>query len=325
MTFWGEVCYNNRVKKAIEKKNRPCLKGLLIMKDTILELLPSRALKRKIREVGYEFSEAELLYILYEYAPTFDEKLTLLDAFAQTASPEIGESARLIAAWQRRIRDAFRICGAGEVYELHIKDTPESYDETYLCATVDAALAYIDLFYDEYDTTEKGDSTRYRIVKRRIYTGKSGETFDEDYVAECVLDQHKRLLTVDDHADRSPYGIGFCEGRDCDTCGKVCLTHHDWVLFPCFTGNEDLVKFTDDKGAMRYGINFQWDDSPADCLCVDPLDSLAVRYHSFENAGDDHEHPPLPLVELASIDELDKNMRKDYLAFMEYLKETEET
>ena len=295
------------------------------MKDTILNLLPSRALKSKISEVGYEFSETELLCILYEYAPTFDERLMLLDAFTQTASPEIGESARLIAAWQRRIRDAFRICGEGEVYELHIKDTPESYDETYLCATVEAALAYIDLFYEEYaDVTYRGESTRYRIVKRRIYAGKSGETFDEDYVAECVLDQHKRLLTVDDDVDNTPYGIGFCEGRDCDTCEKVCLHHGRTMLFPCFTKHLDLVRFEDYKGAIRYGINFQWDDSPADCLCVDPLDSRAVRYHSFENAGDDHDHPPLPLVEPASIDELNEEMREDYLAFMAYLKETEE-
>ncbi len=293
------------------------------MKDTILELLPSRALKNKIREVSYEFTEKELLYILFEYAPTFEERLVLLDRFTETASPEIGETVRLIAAWQRRIIDAFRVLGEGEVYELHIKDTPDSYDETYLCGSYEAALAYIDLFYEEYDTTEKGDSTRYRIVKRRIYAGKPEEAFDEDYLAECVLDQYKRVLTVDDEMDRSPYGIGFCEGRDCDTCEKICLYDRSWVLFPCFTENGDLVKFTDDKGAVRYGINFQWNDDPADCLCVDPLDSLAVRYHSFENAGDDHEHPPLPWVEPASIEELIKSMREDYLAFMAYLKEPE--
>ena len=74
--------------------------------------------------------------------------MALLDRFAETASPEIGESARLISAWQRRIFDAFRILGEGEVYELHIKDTPVSYDETYLCGSYEAALAYIDLFYE---------------------------------------------------------------------------------------------------------------------------------------------------------------------------------
>ena len=295
------------------------------MKDIILNLLPSRTLREKIREVGYEFTEEELLYILFEYAPIFDERLTLLGRFAETASPKIEETARLIVAWQKRIFDAFRVCGDGEVYELHIKDTPDSYDETYLCGSYDAALNYIDLFYEEYDTTEKGDSTRYRIVKRHIYSGKPGETFDEDYLAECVLDQHKRVLTVDDNADNSPYGMGFCKTQECDTCEKICLHHGREVLFPCFTKHLDLVRFEDYKGAMRYGVNFQWDDTPADCLCVDPLDSHAVRYHSFENAGDDHDHPPLPLVELASAEELSEEMRRDYLAFLEYLKMTEET
>ena len=293
------------------------------MKDTILNLLPSCALKSKIREVGYELTEKELLFILFEYAPTFDERLALLERFAETASPETKETAELIMAWQRRIFDAFRILGEGEVYELHIKDTPDSYDETYLCGSYEAALHYMALFYEEYGTAEKGDSTRYRIVKRRIYTGKPDEVFDEDYLAECVLDQHKRVLTVDDDMDDSPYGVGFCEGRDCDTCEKICLHHGRTVLFPCFTQNLDLVKFIDDNGAVRYGINFQWDDDPAECLCVDPLDSRAVQYHSFENAGDDHEHPPLPLAEPASVEELSEEMREDYLAFMEYLKETE--
>ena len=294
------------------------------MKDTVLSLLPSRALREKIRAVGYEFTEQELLFILYEYAPTFDERVTLLERFAETASPEIKKTVRLITAWQRRIFDAFRVLGEGEVYELHIKDTPDGYDETYLCGSYEAALAYIDLFYKEYGTDQKGDSTRYRIEKRRIYTGKPDEVFDEDYLAECVLDQHKRVLTVDDHADRSPYGIGFCEKQECDTCQKLCIHDSNRVVFPNFVKNLDLVQFKDDKGAMRYGINFQWDDSPADCLCVDPLDSLAVRYHSFENAGDDHDHPPLPLVEPASVEELSEEMRRDYLAFLEYLKETEE-
>ncbi len=295
------------------------------MKDTILNLLPSRALREKIREVDYRFTEQELLFILFEYAPTFDERLALLERFSETASPEIKEIARLIVAWQRRIFDAFRVLGEEEVYELHIKDTPDSYDETYLCGSYDAALNYIDLFYEEYDTTEKGDSTRYRIEKRRIYTGKPDQGFDEDYLAECVLDQHKRVLTVDDNADNSPYGMGFCETQECDTCEKICLRHGREVLFPCFTKHLDLVRFEDYKGAMRYGVNFQWDDTPADCLCVDPLDSHAVRYHSFENAGDDHDHPPLPLVELASAEELSEEMKRDYLAFLEYLKMTEET
>lgn len=294
------------------------------MKDTILKLLPSRTLREKIREVGHEFTETELLFILFEYAPTFDERLTLLECFAETASPEMKETAELIIAWQRRLLDAFRVLGEGEVYELHIKDTPDSYDETYLCGSYDAALHYIDLFYEEYDTAEKGDSTRYRIEKRRIYTGKPDEAFDEDYLAECVLDQHKRVLTVDNNMDDSPYGRGFCEKQECDTCEKVCLHHGRMVLFPCFTKNLDLVRFEDYKGAVRYGVNFQWDEEPADCLLVDPLDSHAVRYHSFENAGDDHDHPPLPLVELASVEELSEEMRLDYLAFLEYLKETEE-
>lgn len=87
------------------------------MKDTIFNLLPSHALKSRIREVGYELTEKELLFILFEYAPTFDERLALLECFAETASPETKETAELIMAWQNGVVPLlYPKSGSGEVH-----------------------------------------------------------------------------------------------------------------------------------------------------------------------------------------------------------------
>ena len=45
------------------------------MINEIIDLLPSGDLKEKIKATNYQFTESELLQIIYKYAPTFYEKL----------------------------------------------------------------------------------------------------------------------------------------------------------------------------------------------------------------------------------------------------------
>ena len=51
-----------------------------------------------------------------------------------------------------------------------------------------------------------------------------------------------------------------------------------------------------------------------------PLDSPSIREHRFDDNFYEHQHIPLPLATLAKLDDLDENMRKNYLAFVEWLK-----
>ena len=49
-----------------------------------------------------------------------------------------------------------------------------------------------------------------------------------------------------------------------------------------------------------------------------PLDSSEIREHRFDADFFDHEHIELPLATLASPDDLDEVMRKNYFDFVEY-------
>lgn len=66
-----------------------------------------------------------------------------------------------------------------EVYELRIKETPDPYEERYLCADHRTALGLIDKFYKHYDFTSENESTRYVIAKRMIY--QPADDFRDDY------------------------------------------------------------------------------------------------------------------------------------------------
>ena len=53
-----------------------------------------------------------------------------------------------------------------------------------------------------------------------------------------------------------------------------------------------------------------------------PLDSPAIRKHRYDDISqvESHTYVLAPLAELVSIDELSKEMKEDYMAYMEYSK-----
>ena len=59
-------------------------------------------------------------------------------------------------------------------------------------------------------------------------------------------------------------------------------------------------------------------DGMAQELYVIPLDSSEIREYRFDADFFDHEHIELPLATLASPDDLDEVMRKNYFDFVEY-------
>ena len=288
------------------------------MTNEIIELLPSEDLKAKIRETGHHFSEGQLLQIIYEYAPSFEKRIELLERFARVAAPDISEQARVFISTQQNNFKNFVEKSEGFIYELHIKDTPDSYDERYLCASYEAALAFIDLFYEKYADigTKETDESRYMIVKRKIFSG-SGK-FEEDNYGECSLGPNKTLLKVDDYENEF-----VCELHiPCSDCDKICPRREYDLLFPCFVCDRALIRYRGHGGEEHFGVSLcdgNNCDELADCLYVIPLDSNAVSYHDFENDFNAHVHVELPLAETASIEDLDETMRNDYLEYLKYL------
>ena len=120
------------------------------MVNEIIELLPSSKLKAKIKETNHQVKENELLQIIYRYAPSFDTRIDLLERFSNIAEPDISVLAKTYIKYERENFSRFIEAPEGFVYELSIKDTPDAYEEKYLCSSYQAALICIDRFYEEY-------------------------------------------------------------------------------------------------------------------------------------------------------------------------------
>ena len=284
------------------------------MVNEIIELLPSTELKAKIKETNYQFKEIELLQIIYRYAPTFDTRIDLLERFSSVAESDVAALAKAYIKYELDSFSYFTEATDDCVYELCIKDTPEAYEEKYLCSSYEAALTCIDRFYEEYESSQKTEKSRYTITKRKVFS--ENDTFEEDAYAECVLGANKTVLEVSDY--RNPVD---CDSEaSCSECKEICPFRCDDVSFPCFAHNYAVIKYKDYNGLEHFGVNICSGNcnGMAQELYVIPLDSSEMREHRFDADFFDHEHIELPLATLASPDDLDEVMRKNYFDFVEH-------
>ena len=284
----------------------------------IINLLPSSDLKAKIKETGHQFTEGDLLQIIYNYAPTFDEKLSMLERFSKIASSDVAALAKSYVEYEKNNFNSFMEETPGFVYELHIKDTPDSYDECYICASYKAALVCIDRFYEEYASVDakETEKTKYTITKRKIFFEQN--KFEEDTFGQCILGANKVILEISDYRASSD-----CESDTlCSECKEICPYRCDELKFPCFARNHAIVKYLDYEGKEQFGVSLCLDnhcDGLEEEFYVIPLDSSAIREHRFDDNFYEHQHIPLPLATLATPEDLNETMRKNYFAFVRYL------
>ena len=282
------------------------------LQDRIIELIPSKELQNAIKEKEYHLSEIALLATVYHCAPDFSSRIAHLRLLESAFTGQIKAYTARIIETQHQMLHAFLKNEPGAIYELHIKETPDSYDERYLCSSFDAAMKLIPMFYQEYNSKEN-PSSRYRIVKRRVFSAKVGETFSEDFLGDADLLPNGVIHSV--NVD------GFCP-EDCDglclDCDRYCVRTQE-IPYPCFTNHADAVKYRKYDGSSCFGIVLQWDDAPTNECYVIPLDSEQVRYRDYENAHCAHEHIPVYFVEKISPECLPDGMQQDYFAYAAYL------
>ncbi len=284
------------------------------LQSRIVSLIPSTSLKNQIRLINHRLSDADLLSTAYRYAADYDARVELLQMLEQQFTGDLRDYTSKLIHVQRQMLEVFLKPEDNTVYELHIKDTPDAYDERYLCKSFDAAIRIIPLFFQEYDC-EENSLTRYTIVKRRVLSEEAD--FSDDELGELVMLAGMRVYSVNmwsfDHQAEE------CAGQ-CLNCNSPCADCHE-TIFPQFIQHGDAVKFYDLSGKESYGIVLAFNNLPCSEYYVIPLDSDAVRYHDFDNIHDAHQHIPAPLTERIEEAALPEEIRADYKACLKYILE----
>lgn len=284
------------------------------LQSRIVSLIPSTSLKNQIRLINHRLSDADLLSTAYRYAADYDARVELLQMLEQQFTGDLRDYTSKLIHVQSQMLEVFLKPEDNTVYELHIKDTPDAYDERYLCKSFDAAIRIIPLFFQEYDC-EENSLTRYTIVKRRVLSEEAD--FSDDELGELVMLAGMRVYSVNmwsfDHQAEE------CAGQ-CLNCNSPCADCHE-TIFPQFIQHGDAVKFYDLSGKESYGIALAFNNLPCSEYYVIPLDSDAVRYHDFDNIHDAHQHIPAPLTERIEEAALPEEIRADYKACLKYILE----
>ncbi len=209
--------------------------------------------------------------------------------------------------------DLHKKCDERCVFELKIKETPDSYEECYLCCSFESALKCIDEFYNEYGSKENQLSS-YEIVKRKVYDADK-DRFDEDFISSCTLNSERVICDV--VPQDTSWHHTDCDGL-CANCRELCINNID-IHFPDFIKYKDLVKYVNYDKLMKYGISTSKDNDDESCTII-PIDCFAMRYRNFDKAFDFHIHIPYCYVETADVSELSDEKAGIYYQFLDFLK-----
>ena len=282
----------------------------------IISFLWSEDLKRYIEETGFCFPEKDLLTIAYRFAPSFDQRLRLLELVARNC-PTVCDHARKCIAYQKKCMDHFLSHCSDQIYELKILDNPgdpHDYEERYLCESFEAALEMIDGFYQEYDFAPEKPTVRYTVAKRTIL--RKGDPFREDACGEAILGAGKLLIAVNEIPNEREYGP--CPDS-CEDCALPCLGEAE---FPNYMPNQAAVQYRLPNGSIHYGICLTMNGVGLESdLYVIPLDSEMMNSREFDTHWGSHwhQHIPYPNVRSVSPEALPETLRENYLAFTAWL------
>lgn len=279
------------------------------LQQEFMSCIWSTGLRHYITKHNHVFNNAELLSIAYHYAPSYHERLRLLQLLVDSA-PDVSELAAECICFQHSCLEQFCQHNENEVYELHIKEDPDAYEERYLCANYQTALDMIDGFYREYDFASEKETVRYVISKRKVL--QATDTFQEDELQECIFGVGKVLLSAEIWCDEN------------DPKKEI-----EDVAFPGFVPHLSAVRYRDGNNSICRGVcltgeNFSEDSYYA--YYVIPLESELIKSRDYDNhlGYHWHEHIAGPNIEVVSAEDLTDEEKSNYLAFVQYWKHREQ-
>jgi len=301
------------------------------IENKILEATCSKSLQTAILKSKFEISDFDLLILTYRHAPDYDTRLNLLhlikDNSKDSATKE--RAIKCIAFETEKLR---RFIESEEncVFEVKIKETPNTWEERYLAKTFNGALKKVEYFCQYYECSKMDINSRFGIVKRKVIDEIKLEDFGEDWRGEATYNGKSTLLNVlyeDLKTEILNDGVK-CEFDKCDcgNCKQPCFTSKMPKL-PQFLKNLDIVCFNDYYGMKQYGVVFVFDinnNDSDDCAYCIPLDKERICNRTIKSKkaffekliSGLHEHVEYPRIDVIKATDLPNDVQKAYQTLM---------
>ena len=298
--------------------------------------MPSRDLRRYLRERKIALGEKDMLKLIDDYAYDFSQKLELFDIAAEVFAEKPNKRhAAALAAHYRRIYAEFMNVDGGEVYAIEIECEPNDKDGPYITRTFDDALALIRAYLKKYKRIlAESKHTLYHIVKHSTRAPSRPSDIDGAVgcLGECTLGKGLKILDVSVYKLGNEFNSRCARISDCDNCKRVCLAQYE-PDYPPFLEKYDLVEVADYyRGrAPEYGVLFcDVRESPNDSYVI-MLDDDRIKARDADGCDEygyykilyAHEHPAYARLSKPDIATLPRELVRDYEYAVGVLKEVE--
>ncbi|MBU1094735.1 MAG: hypothetical protein KKH01_09790 [Firmicutes bacterium] len=276
------------------------------------EIKISKSLKGFIINNRFQFSDNEMIYLIYIYSLDFDSKLKLLNLMHTiTEANDTKNRINISLEYLTRAKELFLKHEEDYIYELHIQDLDyPSDDEHYLSRTFKGAMDRIDGYFEHFKDIDlkETNQTRYSVIKRSIKDYTSINDFDSDELGECQLGPGKTTQTFDYWPLRN-YGTNE-DGTDNDQIWESIESIE--VDFPNFIKGYSLISYSDYWHKKNFGIvvPFSENSTLLSDLYVLPISREIYEVANTEqtnetNIHDFHEHIEIAKIEIEDINEVD--------------------
>lgn len=303
------------------------------LEKEIIQLIPSKILKKEIFKQNHIFSDLELVQIIIEYSSTWKKMMDYLFKLKkEIKEAKVVEYISQYIEIEQKQYELLVTNDSNYVYEVDMY--PGSPGDKYLCPSYESSYITIESYEKAYkEFIDNRVKNNIIISKCKVAIRENPEDIDEgDDPVYAVLNSNKEIKRIYSHlqdVDIEAIGIEINSIKYPDCFKEGDLVYIDTESFPEFnlSAYNYYIEYDENR---RYGIN-SFDNIKKFCeevekCCFLDLSSEYVEYKKIENNKKgyceylmDHMHIDFGYLEKAKFEELPDKIYEDYKYVVETL------
>ena len=297
------------------------------LENKIISLIPSKTIKDEVKRIKHKFSDIELVQIITQFAPTWEEMIDLLLEINKTITDnKIKKYIHEFIKIEKKKYQMLVTSEEGYVYDV-IMD-PDMKNEIYLVPDFESAFTTIDSFLKYYKKyIKKNEYSLYKIVKRKISKRIKPREIDKDEnPVSCSVNNKRQIIRIYSNLnyvnlDKIDLKLNGIKYPDIFKPGDLIFI--DILKYPNLKPWRYYNYYYRIENNRMYGINsfanYSTSEDDVEC-CFLKLSSEYVIYKKIEK--DDrgycdylmcHSHYDFGYIEKADLDNIPNKIKEDYL------------
>lgn len=298
----------------------------LKLENKIISLIPSKTIKDEVKRIKHKFSDIELVQIIIEFAPLWEEMIDLLLEINKTITDnKIKKYIHEFIKIEKKQYQMLVTSEEGYIYDV-IMDS-DMKNETYLVPDFESAFITIGSFLKHYKKyIEKNKYSTIEIEKRKISKRINSREIDKDETpVSCILNnkrQIKRIYSNLNPVNLEKIGIKLNGIKYPNIFKAGDLVFIDILKNPNLKPWRYYNYYYNIDNNRMYGINSfsnNGESEEVEC-CFLELSSEYVSYKKIELNDEEycdylscHSHYDFGYIEKADLDNVPTKIKEDYL------------